>query len=272
MVTITPEKQHMNTRGLAIPIRGRYYNIYKDYRLHSHYFYEIEIILAGRGANLLNGERHPISRGSVCILTPTDNHSILVDEKLTIYNINIDERYMTDKHLGVLAGMKGRSIFTIDEVLLQKVSILSEMLAYECYTPGGGCSAELVTCIFAMLLGPMEQPSLASNTLGSMRKAVAYINEHYRENPSLTDVAREAGFNPTYFSELFKRTFGESFTSRLNSLKVGYAKALLCQGMSVSLVGELSGFGSSTSFFTTFKQFTGKSPREFKKMCEGDNK
>lgn len=261
-------KKRIRMEGLDIPIRAAYGYVPCDYPLHSHEYYEIEIVLDGHATNILNGERHSLSRGAVYILTPSDNHSIELQSRLTIYNINIDERYMTDKHLGTLARMKGRSCFTIDEKLLSNVSHLADMLVEECYKPGGGCSAELVECIFAMLLGPMKQPSLANQALGSMRRAVTYMNEHYRESPTLAAVAAEAGFNPTYFSELFKRTFGETYIGHLNSLKIGYAKSLLCQGMNVSDVCEAAGFGSPSSFFTTFKRYTGKSPSEFKKECE----
>ena len=73
------------------------------------------------------------------------------------------------------------------------------------------------------------------------------------------------GFNPSYFSELFRHATGESFSARLSKLKIRYAKTLLSQGFSVTDSCYRSGFGSTNNFLYTFKKLEGISPSEYKK-------
>ena len=91
---------------------------------------------------------------------------------------------------------------------------------------------------------------------------------HFKERISLSQLADEAGYHPTYFSELFKRTTGETYIEALTKLRVGYARTLLAGGFSVSEVCYMSGFGSLSGFATAFKRLCHMSPRAYKQRYE----
>ena len=99
-----------------------------------------------------------------------------------------------------------------------------------------------------------------------MERAIAYLNAHFFETPSLDDVASIAGYNSSYFSNIFKKHTGESYVSRLNSLKIEYSKVLLSHGANVIDACFDSGFRSLSSFLSTFKKHTGMSPNDYKKL------
>ena len=99
--------------------------------------------------------------------------------------------------------------------------------------------------------------------LSGIQKAILYLEMHFKENISLPALAKEAGFNPTYFSELFRRTTGQSYKQRLTELRIRYAKMLLKNGISISRACCESGFGSLSNFTAVFKQTYGITPRQY---------
>jgi YesN/AraC family two-component response regulator len=60
-----------------------------------------------------------------------------------------------------------------------------------------------------------------------IEESVKYIKEHFKERLSLDMVAAKAFMNPKYFSHVFKREMGVSFTEYVINLKVQYACRLL---------------------------------------------
>lgn len=237
--------------------------------IHWHNFYEIEIIMDGSGSHILNGEEYPIKRGSAHLLTPTDFHTLKADEPMKLWHLSFDEEMLSEKRIYELSSDSVKKSFLLDEKTLTQLSNLFEILRDECNIKDG-CSRELCEIILTILLRSNEKsPRQGRAQVTGIRRAMLYMNMHFRENPSLSDVAKQAGFHPNYFSELFKEVTGENYTSHLTSLKLGYAKSLLSVGVSVSDACYNSGFGSLSGFLTAFKKGVGMTPYEYKKSARG---
>ena len=88
---------------------------------------------------------------------------------------------------------------------------------------------------------------------------------HFAEKITLDDVAAEAGYHPTYFSELFKKVTGETYIDMLTRLRLGHAKSMLANGFSVSDACFGSGFGSLSNFLELFKRNCKITPSEYRK-------
>ena len=98
-------------------------------------------------------------------------------------------------------------------------------------------------------------------------KAIVFINEKFRENISLNDIAEAAGYSETHLSHAFKEFYGISVYDYLTGLRVGCAVRLLREGSaSMQEVGAASGFASSSTFNRVFRNETGFSPREYLKL------
>ena len=57
-----------------------------------------------------------------------------------------------------------------------------------------------------------------------------YIENHYQEDISLTDVAEHFQYTSSYFSRHFKETLGVNFLSYLSIVRVGHAAEQLSNG------------------------------------------
>lgn len=94
-----------------------------------------------------------------------------------------------------------------------------------------------------------------------------YIELHYMENLYLDHIAEVAGTSPKYFSSYFKKTFGINYVEYLNKVRLSHAKELLKDSfLSISEIGEKTGYMNSSTFTTTFKKYVGISPSEYRKQ------
>lgn len=96
-------------------------------------------------------------------------------------------------------------------------------------------------------------------------KALAYIQLHYADDCRMTEVASHVKLNPSYFSVLFKKMTGESFTSCLTRIRMEKAVHLLSStDMKIFEVAAATGFEGSNYFINVFKQFYAMSPKEYR--------
>lgn len=120
----------------------------------------------------------------------------------------------------------------------------------------------------------VESALTRSKTLGSetqrvVRKAIAYLYEHYMESISLDDAARYVGMSKEYLARCFHQEMGVTLVTYLNRYRVKQAKAFLDEGeRSLTEVALEIGFSSNTYFSRVFKQEVGMSPSEYKQISK----
>ncbi|MEG2843541.1 MAG: AraC family transcriptional regulator, partial [Ruthenibacterium sp.] len=98
----------------------------------------------------------------------------------------------------------------------------------------------------------------------TVKKAIAYIGQHYTEEIRQEDVAQAVNISRVYFCKLFKKETETSFTDFVCSLRLEKAKLLLQRGnTNLKNVANDCGFRSYAYFFHVFKQNIGQTPGEF---------
>ena len=81
----------------------------------------------------------------------------------------------------------------------------------------------------------------------------------------LKAVARVAGFEPHYFSRLFRERENVTFEKFVTERRIERAKQMLWRtSLGIERVGQLSGFASSTYFHRVFKRVVGETPLEYR--------
>ena len=235
----------------------------ESYPLHWHNYFEIEIITDGNAKHIYNGTQYEISKGDAYILTPVDFHEIPSADKIGLINISFDSSRLPE-NVSLPDIIKNRKL-PDDEY--KRFICAANLLKYECEN-NGNCINQLLEYIINFFAVPHKnrpQNSLKQEHLNGINKAISYIELHFREKISLNQIAGLSGYNPTYFSELFCKATGETYTERLKTLRINYAKMLLTNGISVSDACFASGFGSLSNFLSTFKARCGQTPSEYRK-------
>ena len=96
-------------------------------------------------------------------------------------------------------------------------------------------------------------------------KARTYIDEHYKEDLSLQDVAGYLGYSDVYFCKMFKQNIGKSFIVYLNELRIEKAKKLLSRPeINIKDISAEAGFRDANYFTRVFKRMVGMTPSEYR--------
>lgn len=100
---------------------------------------------------------------------------------------------------------------------------------------------------------------------GIVKVAIQYINEHYREDIGVEHIAAITYVTPNYFSRVFKKETGKSFTEWINIVRLDKAKILLKDlKLRVYEVAEKVGYNDYKIFTHNFRKYVGCTPKEYR--------
>lgn len=95
---------------------------------------------------------------------------------------------------------------------------------------------------------------------------VRYMEQEYSQPTTLQKAADYFGYEPCYFSKLFKRLMGMTFLQYRNRLRVIRAVELLrCTDISVTDISGRCGFDSPRTFNRAFRDAMSRTPLEVRK-------
>jgi len=104
--------------------------------------------------------------------------------------------------------------------------------------------------------------------LNFRRKALSreHVEQSYSEPISLEKAAGIAALESSYFSTYFRAKVGITFTEWLRQVRIEKAMEFMkASDFSISEVAGAVGFKDLRTFERAFKQYTRRTPREFKK-------
>ena len=280
-------------RGLVASLR----TLTKPFALHTHDFFELELITSGTGVHLLNGQRLPLRPGSMYLLTPADVHAVYPEEPLKYYNTMFREDFFSDEYdyETLLACRCTQTQLSEEEFVRHRT--LFELLTEESFRTADAYAdsylRNLLQCLMITLLrsnaaeealglpsggaepqrnaqeySPGDSAELQHlgrerrfGTVQSVRSAIFYLQRHFREAVTLEETAAYVHLSPNYFCELFRTETGICFSDYVNRLRVRYAHRLLTSGGgSVTEVCYQSGFRSFSTFSRAFRKEFGCAP------------
>mgnify|MGYP005773813375 FL=1 len=251
---------------------------------HSHDFFEIVCQVRGEGILELSGQPMRLATGTICLLAPGTTHRIeaFADDsiilKIILRQSDFDEIYRRIfKSNTLLSGFfmsslysptgSGRLIFETggdDDIL----DTLLRMRYHEVRASSvDGLMKEALLCeLFCYLTD--RHIGKASSVGGSdtVGRLIVYINEYFR-TVTLDDLSREFHFTGNYISRILRRATGSSFGELISRLRVENACRLLCETpLSIGEVMNDSGFGCREFFYKKFREYTGMTPREWRRQ------
>lgn len=103
---------------------------------------------------------------------------------------------------------------------------------------------------------------VAENRFGKIMK---YIGDHY-PTCTLQEVAEKFGYNPSYLSTRFQKITGETFSHKLQSIRLLQAeRLLLTTDLTVEQISSQVGFHDKSHFIRNFRDTYGETPSRYRK-------
>lgn len=107
-------------------------------------------------------------------------------------------------------------------------------------------------------------PELAATdvlTRQRIQQIIAYVEEHFREPLTLSDISSHIGMSREYFCRFFKKNMGTSFLNYLNETRLAHIYGdLITTDAPIAEVMENNGFTNQKLFNRAFKELYGCPP------------
>ena len=229
---------------------------------------QLEILYVRSGCLQVNvdGKSETIRENEMYIAFPNVLHSVNQGEASGMLIIVDGE--MFPHYADVLARFKPRtSILRTAELPGAVPAVLERISQWNDSGESPHRQAILTGYITALLGELLENLPLTERDSDSdlIQKLVLFFLEHYTQEISLEDVARELNYSKCYISHLIADTFQCNFRTLINSYRVSLAQSLLLTTQkTVSEVAGECGFQNQSSFNRIFLKYSGKTPSLFR--------
>ncbi len=234
-----------------------------SYPTHWHEFYEMELILSGSGSYIIDGVERNIEKNMLFFMTPVNFHKVVTEGAQVITLMFMGEVCDNDMLF------KLSTVFDSDSVLLSDED--ADYLAGVMHELNLASAENDDTYSFYLLNSILGKICRINNThkhgyMTRTQKAMLYIQNHFREDIGLSDIASAAAVTPSYMSSLFLKECGVNFKEYLSTVRYDYARKLLeYSDMTVTDICFESGFYDYANFERHFKERFSLSPTGYRK-------
>lgn len=102
-----------------------------------------------------------------------------------------------------------------------------------------------------------------------IKKAILYIEDHFREDISVSQVSDTVHLSKSYFMNSFKRKIGMPVMSYIIQHRINAACEELCmENIPITQIATACGFNNISNFNRQFKKVVGCSPKEYRALIK----
>lgn len=117
------------------------------------------------------------------------------------------------------------------------------------------------------------QTEAADSICKAIRQAVAYVEEHYYENLSLSVLAKQFHVESSYFSRMFRKETGDNLMLFICKKRMEKAVEYMRESeRNLTEIAFMVGYDDYTYFNKVFRKMTGVSPREYRNSIQAGSK
>ena len=254
---------------------------------HNHGDYELRYICQGKGNQIVEYETIRTESGDILLIHPQEFHYQTMDsatQDLEQFSFRFSIKPPTEAATAVVQRTYVSLTAFLDEFRMardtDRVLIpLLQMVQNELKAKESGffaCLQALFVIIlttFLRLVSDNPQgilPSEEQKYSGNLRNQIDhFFRYHYMHDVKLQDLADAIKVSTRQASRVLMREFGETYVKHLMKTRIQQAKFFLVHGENdIHKIGTDCGFQSYNYFATCFKQVTGYTPTEYRRLYQ----
>ncbi len=248
---------------------------------HTHEFIEIIFIRSGEGVESVGGVDHKVQRGDLLFVNFGEEHAFS-GHGMEFIHVLLRPEFISDKlinsenifdvfSLPAFSAIEGECsqcevVSFVGGELVMVTNLFDAMLAeYEGKNAGWRTALSGYTqVLFTLLIRHLKDRGERSDV--SVARIERYVSEHLFEKISLSDIAANCFYNPSYFSRKFKSYFGKNLGDYVREKRLLAAASQLAEtDKPIVEIALACGFSDKTQFYKLFKAEFGKTPAEYRK-------
>ena len=252
--------------------------------MHAHEFFELVLIAEGASLHSFEGQTQVMTAGDLFIIHPGERHSYIDTKRTTLYNCLFLPDLLLDhvgrfRHIPKLRFLyekgRGKELHKVhvDVSHRQRFINLLDQMIREAEALKTGWQTEIESLFLSLMvnyarLAEDQQAVLEENGANyrQVMRAIAYIEDNYREQPSVTEIAAASGMSPSYLSRLFRAYLGSSPSEYSRSYRINKAAELILKtDLTLGDIATKLGYPNLAIFSRQFRQLTGEAPSVFRR-------
>ena len=275
--------------------RRAYYHI-KDYPIlmHTHTFYELNIITNGEGRHYIEDKSYPAKKGDIFAFPPRIRHGYYAknNDEMSIFHLLIDGKLLKQygKELYSLPGF--HTLFEIEPKIRQQSENTQMFLSLDDSNFVGfkakmdelvqiesgknfigkdtiiSLKAVCLLCDLSRLISSemrFNVSPLQPQQALSIIKATEYINTHYDKQLTLNELSQVALMSRASFLRVFKNLIGMSPMQYLKQIRIRYATEMLeSTNESITSIALSCGFFDCSHFIRIFEEQYDTTPNKYR--------
>lgn len=249
--------------------------------MHTHEYYEINVVLSGECLHKVNGFSYIMRTGDCCLIRPDDRHCLeaLTEEGKPLY---LSVNFMCRReYFGQVIRIFGEDCerIVLEEDYPLGVSISQAMVSeiertclYIQSPDGSPSRSDVMLCraMFSELVSQCIQAHFLKihyNYPDWLQDFILVLQNPETFSQNVNELIVGIPYSYSYIQKQFKKHLGVSIISYVNSLKVSCAKELLISTqMPIAELAGYLGYDSVAHLNHLFKSSVGVSPMTFRKQ------
>ena len=281
-LSLSPENRYSLKEDFGITPR---HNIFISPQ-HTHDFVEFVYVYHGSCVHTVDGREYPARKGDLLFINYNSTHSVRSETGVSYVDIYLKPAFIDESLRGAetafaLLSLPDFSAFEsivcdhnclihFDSDERQRIENLIFWATEEMKKQDEVSSLMLSSFMNLFLTVVFRKMALPMNNIRKLDEALlSYVREHCGDRLTLSSIAKQCGYCSEYFSRLFKRYTGITFSAYLTRCRLERSMSLLKDtDKSVDGIIESSGFTDRTRYFQLFAEFTGTTPLKFRKKSK----
>ena len=251
--------------------------------LHHHNMLEINLIKAGTGCYVINGERYDFQAGDIFLINNYDLHCAFEQQGLVLFLFEFDAAWLSgiyhiDPELTAPFTRMGIEFVNQLDRANPHLERLRELLL-RIQAAHDGQEPYYRTLVFTLLLeflvvvnrhfrvsrSAIPKAGISEAKIEKMKFVLKKLEETPEHHWTIKEMAGLVFFSPSYFSNLFRQAVGVAPMQHLINLRLGKACEMLqTTDEKIVSVALRCGFHSLSNFNRLFKRYIKMEPHEYK--------
>ena len=252
-------------------------------RLHCHEYYQVYFVLAGRLVHHTETHSASLSYGDVFIIPPNMPHYIEAKaDDVDFYSMSFMPSFFPDTQIGnkliadflyylrTAATDNIQPKFSLPHEDMIFVGTIFDRIMDEFLSEKTGKNemlfeyVSILLTLFARIYFEQKAQSLRFEfNKKTVMHCIAYIQNHFDEDITLSEIAKRSAMSKTCFCTLFSSITGTSFKNYLNMYRIKKASEMILAGEKLSSVSTLCGYNDFSTFYRNFKIYMSVSPTQY---------
>lgn len=240
---------------------------------HTHETFAIGVIEKGVQATDYKGSIHIAVSGDICLINPGEVHTgFPPHESGWTYRVCYPNAGLLEKVAREISP-NGGGLPHFPSPVITDASLSSKLLHFLKTLDDSDVTLErqslLVSVLEEIILRHANtrknQPFRWRNGGRGVKRALEYLDAHFLENVTLSELSDIADLSRFHLLRLFRTTVGLPPHAYLIQKRIDHARGLLSQNLPIVHVGLEAGFADQSHFTRWFKKIVGVTPGQYRR-------